>query len=382
MSEASRFLMTTCRGGAERALKGEVARLRPDWRPAYMRRGFLTFKCPATVTDDDVFATDLGFARRLAIPLGTVGQAASGEPITSGESDERTAAVWKLAESLVPGPAHVHVWPRDGALRPEKPAGVAAVGDTDDSETLPTDEVKDDPVAKYLDEVRESLARTAPPAFAALATTEAETSRAEGEIVLDVCVVSPDEWRVGWHRATGTRGHWPGGLFEEALPDHAVSRGYLKIREALAWSGFAPEPGESIVELGCAPGGASQALLDLGLMVHGFDPADVAPAVIANANFKHWRMRSKDAPRKAFAGIEWLYVDINLPPNYTLDTVEGLLRSPGVEFAGLLLTLKLPDWELADELPRNLERVRGWGFEHVAMRQLTMNRQEVCVAAW
>ncbi len=155
--------MTTCRGGAERALKGEVARLRPDWRPAYMRRGFLTFKCPATVTDDDVFATDLGFARRLAIPLGTVGPVPSSERAISGDSDERTAAVWKLAESLVPGPAHVHVWQRDGALRPEKPSAAAVSEDGAEAEPLPSAAVKDDPVARYLDEVRESLARTAPP---------------------------------------------------------------------------------------------------------------------------------------------------------------------------------------------------------------------------
>jgi 23S rRNA (cytidine2498-2'-O)-methyltransferase len=330
-----------------------------------MRRGFLTFKCSATVTDDQVFATDPGFARRIAIPLGKVGE---------GPLDERTAHVWKLAEALVPGPTQVHVWPREGALRPTQPTVTEATEES--TEETGTDDLADDPESRYLDEVREALARTAPPAFAALDGTEGN-----GETVLDVCVVSPAEWWVGWHRATGTRGHWPGGVFEETLPSHAVSRGYLKIREALAWSGFSPQPDESIAEIGCSPGGASQALLDMGLLVQGFDPAEVAPEVTAHPRFQHWRMRSKDAPRKAFVGLNWLYVDINLPPNYTLDTVEGLLSSPGVDFTGLLLTLKLPDWELADELPRNLERVRGWGFEHVAMRQLTMNRQEVCVAA-
>lgn len=365
MSAASRFLMTTCRGGAERALKGEIARLQHDWRPAYMRRGFLTFKCPATVSDEGVFATDPGFARRIAIPLGKVGE---------GPLAERTAQVWKLAEALVPGPTQVHVWPREGALRPVQPTAPESIVETPGEQD--DDELPDDPESRYLDELREALARTAPPAFAAL-----EGSGDDGERVLDVCVVSAGEWWVGWHRAMGTRGHWPGGVFEEPLPTHAVSRGYLKIREALAWSGFSPQPDESIAEIGCSPGGASQALLDMGLFVRGFDPADVAPEVAAHPRFQHWRMRAKDAPRKAFAGVRWLYVDINLPPNYTLDTVEGLLGSPGVDFQGMLLTLKLPDWELANELPRNLERVRGWGFEHVVMRQLTMNRQEVCVAA-
>ena len=48
---------------------------------------------------------------------------------------------------------------------------------------------------------------------------------------------------------------------------------------------------------------------------------------------------------------------------------------------GLLLTLKLIEWDLAAEIPAYLNRIRSWGYPKVAARQLQHNRQEICVAA-
>src|SRR4051794_22311748 len=42
--EFPQFLFMTCRSGAESALKLEVARVQPGWRPSFARPGFLTFK--------------------------------------------------------------------------------------------------------------------------------------------------------------------------------------------------------------------------------------------------------------------------------------------------------------------------------------------------
>ncbi len=68
-------------------------------------------------------------------------------------------------------------------------------------------------------------------------------------------------------------------------------------------------------------------------------------------------------------------------PEYTLDAVEAIVTHPEVRIAGLLLTLKLLEWDLAAELPVYLERIRSWGYPHVAARQLHHGRQEVCVVA-
>ena len=49
--------------------------------------------------------------------------------------------------------------------------------------------------------------------------------------------------------------------------------------EALEWSGLPLERGQTVVELGCSPGGASQALFAQGLKVIGIDPAEVDPVI-------------------------------------------------------------------------------------------------------
>jgi hypothetical protein len=141
------------------------------------------------------------------------------------------------------------------------------------------------------------------------------------------------------------------------------------------------EAGQRCVEIGSAPGGASQYLLSRGLNVIGIDPAVMDPVLLGDTHFRHIRKRAKEVPRAEFAGIDWLTSDINLPPNYTLDAVKAVVSHPGVQFQGMLLTLKLVDWSLADDVPNFLERIRSWGFRSVRARQLHHNRQEICVAA-
>ena len=113
-----------------------------------------------------------------------------------------------------------------------------------------------------------------------------------------------------------------GGIIPLELPPHAVSRAWLKMEEALRWSQLPMEPGSRCVEIGSSPGGASQALLDRGLIVIGVDPAEMDPAVAAHPNFTHLRKRASEVRRKEFRKVRWLTADMNVAPNYTLDAVE------------------------------------------------------------
>jgi 23S rRNA (cytidine2498-2'-O)-methyltransferase len=72
---------------------------------------------------------------------------------------------------------------------------------------------------------------------------------------------------------------------------------------------------------------------------------------------------------------------MNVAPRYTLDTVEAIVTHREVNIRGLLLTLKLLDWDLAERIPEYLERIRSWGYAQVRARQLAHNRQEICVTA-
>ena len=80
--------------------------------------------------------------------------------------------------------------------------------------------------------------------------------------------------------------------------------------------------------------------------------------------------------------IRWLLADLNVAPNYTLDSVDEIVSSRHVrQLKGMILTLKLPDWKLASEIPKMVERVRAMGFRLVKTRQLAFNRQEFCLVA-
>ena len=396
---AGSFVFAVCRIGAEAVLKAEVVRVCPDWRPSYMRPGFLTFKLTLPVDSDSVFGIDLVFARRLGVSLGkTKHRSVESRPVGDPVDDAiRAAEVWALAAAV--DPEAIHLFPRDGALRPPRrvasPSAVApevAMSSKEGSsegiavpvtgETVPeeADDFEVDPIESQLEAFETALAVAAPESFVARQASRSAAESDAGRRVLDVCIVGRDEWWVGWHVSTDTRADWPGGIFPRALPEYAISRGFLKVSEAIAWSGFDLAEGETLVELGCAPGGASQAVLEMGLNVLGIDPADIAPVVARHPRFRHLRMRSKDVKRRDFEGVDWLYADINLPPTYTLDSVEGILEHPTVNFRGLLLILKLSDWALLDDLPEYIERIHSWGYANVRVRHLSMNGREVCVA--
>ena len=202
-----------------------------------------------------------------------------------------------------------------------------------------------------------------------------------GDRVLDVVVVEPGEWWIGWHRADSIQSTWPGGVPEIEMPENTVSRTYLKMVESLEWSGFPIEREDKCVEIGSSPGGSCQALLERGLAVTGVDPAEMDPALLGNPYFTHLRARAKDLKRRVFSEFRWLMSDASVAPNYTLDTVEAIVTHKGVKIEGLLLTLKMSDWKLAEQIPDLTKRVRSWGYRYVRARQLAYNRREICVAA-
>jgi hypothetical protein len=47
----------------------------------------------------------------------------------------------------------------------------------------------------------------------------------------------------------------------------------------------------------------------------------------------------------------------------------------------MIITLKLLDWDHADQIEAYLDRIHSWGYRHVRARQLAFNRREVCIVA-
>jgi 23S rRNA (cytidine2498-2'-O)-methyltransferase len=348
---SARFLFAVVQAGAERALKNEVARDQPALRFAFSRPGFVTFRIPDGPAGRWP-SLDAVFARTWGYSLGKV----------QGTDDAQLARdAWRLVAEQWPSGAtseltHVHVWQRERAL----------LGDEGY-----------DPAAAELERaigevlVAHGPASITPPPFVNAAAVA-------GAVVLDCVLVERNEWWLGWHRASSPETRWPGGVPAIKPPPRMISRAYLKIVEALEWSQLPLAAGDRCVEIGSSPGGSCLALLERGLVVTGIDPAEMDPLVLAHPGFTHVRARAKDVKRSVFRDCRWLVMDANVPPSYTLDTLDALLTQGGARPDGLVLTLKLTDPKLAERLPTLTERFRRYGYGRVRLRQLAFNRQEVC----
>ncbi len=250
----------------------------------------MTFKVPAQFAADPHWSLNSLFARQWAWSLGKV----------VDESAEPSALANSLVQelrTLSPEPFHqLHVWPRDAA-----PVGHRGFepGEIDESR-----------VAHGL------LLAELPPELL-LRNDEGKTaSLRAGQRVLDVVLVEPGQWWFGWH--TIRRGEpwsrWPGGVFVAAMDESIVSRAYLKMREGITSFRWPVKFGDTVIEIGSSPGGASQALLELGLKVIGVDPAEMHETLLAEKKFTHWRMRGSEIKKTRLRGVKWLTADLNVAP--------------------------------------------------------------------
>ncbi len=354
LAQEGRFVFAVCQHGVESTLKHAVIGNSSPYRLAFSRPGLVTFKTNLEAGSDAVEEPPLAqlpqhwSIRQAGHVLGQLrgqdGQSMAGQAI-------------ELARARLPDTSWdaVHVFARDSALpgvkgfEPGPDALCAAVADQ---------------FTTRLPEVDCSGQATAP-----------------GARVLDVILVEPDHWLVGHHVADSAHTRWPGGALPLVEPPEMINRAYRKMAEAVAWSGLPIETGDRIVEIGSAPGGASQRLLDLGLRVTGVDPAAMDTRLLQHPRFEHWRSKSAAVKRRLYRKFRWLAADANVAPPYTLEVVEDIVNYPTSRIEGLILTLKLSSYDLSEQMDTYLQRVRGWGFEHVQVRQLASNRRECCVVA-
>ena len=342
--ESSSFVFACCQAGAENVLKSHVLEECPTWRLAFSRRGFVTFKVPEEVDKAPLLRS--AFARTFGLSIGQV---------AAGEFSEVKNLIGTQKYH------HLHVWPRDHLLPGDRGW---MPGPTDTTNQIGQ-------------QIVDALSSGSSSQGRMQVNRQAKT----GQRVLDCIVVGPDQWWLGKHVVGCFGQQWPGGVVPVRAPEEMVSRAYLKMHEALMWSGIPIEKGDQCVEIGSAPGGACQRLLESDLHVTGIDPSKMADVVLQHPKFTHIKKRGSDVRRKEYRDFKWLFADSNVAPKHTLDTVESIVTHDTNRIRGVVLTLKLLQPELKDELGSYLERIRSWGFEYVRCRQLAFQRQEVCVAA-
>lgn len=345
----SPFVYFSCQHGAEKFLKDLLCEPNGPYRLAYSNKGLITLKSQLATPPWSRSLPEHPLIRSRGHVLKRY-EGDTAEPLIREILDEHSSLDWD----------HLHVWQRDIAqpgwhgFEPGRSA-----------------------LAAFLcEQINKSLtvrgdARTA--STDRLANNDAK--------LLEIIIDEPNRWWVAAKPVTCPSEGWPGGVFAPPVPDEMISRAYLKLAEAIRWSAMPIRAGDRVVEIGSSPGGACQLLLDMGVKITGIDPADMDERIQKHPAFTHWKSRSLQIKRKDFAPFKYLVCDANVAPNYTLDTIEPIVTHPTNKIQGLILTIKLSDWDHATHIEEHLQRVQSWGFSEVQARQLAHNRREYCLAA-
>ncbi|MBE2286825.1 MAG: hypothetical protein IAE77_25435 [Prosthecobacter sp.] len=340
------FRFTTCRAGSEAALKRDIARhFGGKLSPAFMKPQFITWK-----VHDPAFRTPPSLS-----PFARVSGTSLGLCKTIDELVD-------FACHLATKPVRLHVFPR---LTPED--GVSAA-DWQRIDTL---------AAKITQALQQAGVQC---------TTR--LPYVDGDLILDVIVgeTEAEPLFAGWHTHQAGLHTEPGGLPRITLPDEVPSRAWLKLEQALAWRGWDKLNlrGQTALDLGSAPGGATFSLLSRGMNVIGVDTGEMDARVFRLAEtqaavFEHWRVAAGKIDLPSLPQVDLLLCDINLAPNQVLPMIERIQRHAHVP--RLILTLKLNTPALEDQACHFIEAARHIAPAPVFATQLAGNRREICVCA-
>lgn len=169
-----------------------------------------------------------------------------------------------------------------------------------------------------------------------------------------------------------------------SVPASSPSRAWLKLEEAARAFPLRIDAGDVVVEVGCAPGGVTRALLDRGAVVVGVDPNAMDERILRDRAFTHLRcsgQQAVDLPRVLgdVGAPKLLVVDINQRPNAAISGVERIIETTRFTLRQALFTLKLGDWKHFDELGHWRRRLERMLQMTTTATQLPANRQELCV---
>jgi 23S rRNA C2498 (ribose-2'-O)-methylase RlmM len=176
---------------------------------------------------------------------------------------------------------------------------------------------------------------------------------------------------------------WPsprigGQLLDERARD-APSSAWRKLAEALllldADGAAGPGVGDTVVDLGAAPGGFTRVMLERGARVIAIDRADLDDELERDPRVAHWRQDAFSVAPSIKEPVQWWLCDVIDAPQRTLGLARKVLARPDTR--GLVFTLKLKrplDTALLDEA-RDLARDTPGYLGRV--KQLRANKLEV-----
>jgi 23S rRNA (cytidine2498-2'-O)-methyltransferase len=103
--------------------------------------------------------------------------------------------------------------------------------------------------------------------------------------------------------------------------DAAPSRSYLKVEEAYGLVGAEPVPGESVCDLGAAPGGWSYSAAKRGARVVAVDNGPLKGGALGNPLVEHRQADAFGFRPEAGAAFDWLFCDMLEDPRRILTSI-------------------------------------------------------------
>ena len=329
------FVYTTCRRESQSECKKELAINHPELQFAFSRPGLMTFR----VDNSSLYRIDKPFH------LKSIFARTYGWSLELSKCD--IAELWNRNFQKLPADQRpiVHAWSRiESATESTEELAGGAIGE----------------------EFRVAL------------NNEAK----QGQNVIDLIQVEENQWLFGFHVAATTFQRWPGGKPVIDPPSEPISRAYFKTGEAIRWSQLPLRRRDVCVEIGAAPGGSAQYLLEQGCQVIAIDPADLDSRLNDNDQLVHWKCRGREVKKIDVPKCSLAIRRLECRPELHVGNGPGYRPQSKVHVQGMLLTLKLMEGIPFTELLKAKEQVQSWGFKYAKLRQLAHHRNEVCLAAF
>jgi 23S rRNA (cytidine2498-2'-O)-methyltransferase len=118
-----------------------------------------------------------------------------------------------------------------------------------------------------------------------------------------------------------TRDVFSHGQRRMADDDLAPSRSYLKIEEAYVVLGREPVAGETVCDLGAAPGGWSYSAAKRGARVIAIDNGPLKGGALNHPSIEHWREDAFKYQPKEGVALDWLFCDLVEEPHHVLQHI-------------------------------------------------------------
>ena len=204
----------------------------------------------------------------------------------------------------------------------------------------------------------------------------------EADFVFDIINVDKEKYWLGLHIQSKLSNQSAGGFPQIELPEEAPSRAYSKIAEIIKSYNLPILETDTILDIGCAPGGSSYYFLKNGHEVVGIDPGEMDKVCKDFKSFKHLQLPvQKVTSREIRKSIDWIVLDLNLKAGLSLK--EGIrLAKEYPNLKGLAYTVKMPTSDLSIRIEEFVYKFKPLKFKNLFVTQVPSHKKEFAIIAF